>query len=49
MVVVDEGEGGARTVLQVPPYYSLGGGALQRPSKPDPIYSKSKNNKKNHT
>ena len=46
-VVVVEGEGGARMVLQVPPHYSLGGGALQRPSNPDPIYSKSKNNTKN--
>ena len=46
-MVVVEGEGEARMALQVPPHYSLGGGALRRPSNPDPIYSKSKNNAKN--
>ena len=43
-MVVVEGEGGARMALQVSLHYSLGGGALRRPSNPDPIYSKSKNN-----
>ena len=40
MVVVVEGEGGARMALQVPPHYSLGRGALRRPSNPEPLYSK---------
>ena len=37
MVVVVEGEGGARMALQVPPHYSLGRGALRRPSNPEPL------------
>ena len=41
--VVLEGEGRAIMVLQVPPHFSLGGGSLQRPSNPDPVYSKTKN------
>ena len=42
VVVVVEGEGGARMALQVLPHYSLGGSALWRPSNPDPVYSKTK-------